>query len=100
MTRKTSLKVNNKVIELNPFVESFFYHVAAGMVTSLKDTGAIKTLTLEVLDSADVKLDLNGKDIPLNIFVTEIFFNTLAGMIKDLKGVDGKLKTLVLKITE
>jgi hypothetical protein len=100
MAAKTTLKVNNTQLELNPFVESYLYHVAAGMVASLKDTGTIKKLTIEVLDSADVKLNLNGKDIPLNIFVTEIFFNTLAGLVKDLKGVDGKLKTLVLKIQE
>jgi hypothetical protein len=68
------------------------------MVASLKDTGAIKKLQLEVLDSGDVKMNLNGKDVPLNIFVTEIFFNTLSGLVKDLKGVEGKLKTLVLII--
>ena len=98
MAVKTSLKVNNQQLELNPFVESFVYHIAGAMVASLKDTGAIKKLQLEVLDSGDVKMNLNGKDVPLNIFVTEIFFNTLSGMVKDLKGVEGKLKTLVLII--
>ena len=100
MAAKITLKVNNNLLELNPFVESYFYHIASGMVASLKDTGAIKKLQLEVIDSGDVKMNLNSKDIPLNIFVTEIVFNTLAGMVTDLKGVEGKLKTLVLKIQE
>jgi hypothetical protein len=98
MAKKVSLTVNKKLLELNPFVESYFLHVAGGMVASLKDTAAIKTLELVVDDTDDVKMTLNGKDLPLNIFVTEIVYNTLAGMVSNLKGAEGKFKTLKLKI--
>jgi hypothetical protein len=98
MAAKTSLKVNGNVIEMNPFVEAYVYHLSGGIVASLKDTGAVKKLLLEIKDTNDVKMTLNGKDVPLNFFVTEIVRNTLAGMVATLKGAEGKLKTLEIKI--
>jgi hypothetical protein len=98
MATKTSLKVNGNNIEMNPFVEAYVYHLSGGMVASLKDTGAIKKLVLEIKDTGDVKMTLNGKDIPLNFFVTEIIRSTLTGMVSTLKGAEGKLKTLEINI--
>ena len=100
MAKKVSLTVNNVPIKLDAFVEGYVYHVADGIVASLKDTGAYKKLSLEVEASGDVKLVFNGKDNPLNFFVTEIVRNTLAGMVSSLKGVEGKVKTLKLVITQ
>jgi hypothetical protein len=100
MARKVSLTVNETLIDMNEFVEAYFYHVTGGIVASLKDTGAVKKLKLDIDKSGDVKLGLNGKDIPLNIFVVEIVRNTLAGMVANLKGVGGKMKTLSLKIEQ
>jgi hypothetical protein len=100
MARKVSLTVNENQIELNEFVEAYFYHVAGGIIASLKDTGAIKKLKLDIDKTGDVKVDLNGKDIPLNLFVVEIVKNTFEGMAANLKGVGGKMKTLSLKIEQ
>ena len=100
MPRKVSLTVNKNPIKLDAFVESYVYHVTGGIVASLKDTGAVKTLALNVEDTGDIKMVLNGRDIPLNFFATEIVRNTLGGMVSGLKGVEGKLKTLTLNIEQ
>ncbi len=99
MARKVNLTVNNNPIEFNPFVESYVYHIANGIVASLKGTGAIKKLELDI-ENGDVKINLNGKDIPTNVFVADIVTNTLAGMVSNLKGVEGKMKTLKLRIEQ
>ena len=98
MAKKVSLMINESSIELNEFVEAYFFHVAGGIVASLKDTEAIKKLKLDIDKTGDVKIDLNGKDIPANLFVVEIVRNTLIGMAANLKGVNGKVKTLSLRI--
>jgi hypothetical protein len=100
MARKVSLTVNGIQLDLNEFVEAYFYHIAGGIIASLKDTEVIKKLVLDIDKTGDVKITLNGKDIPINIFVVEIVRNTLAGMIANLKGVEGKLNTLSLKIEQ
>lgn len=100
MAAKTNLMVNGHQIEMNPFVEVYAYQLSGGIVASLKDTGAIKQLLLEVKDNADVKMTLNGKDVPLNFFATEIIRNTLAGMVANLKGAEGGMKTLEIKIEQ
>jgi hypothetical protein len=100
MAAKTNLTVNGHQIEMNPFVEAYVYQLSGGIVASLKDTGAIKQLLLEVKDNADVKMTLNGKDVPLNFFATEIIRNTLAGMVANLKGAEGGMKTLEIKIEQ
>ena len=99
MSRKTSLTVNNVPIKLDYFVEGYVYHLTGGIIASLKDTGAIKTLTLVVDKSGQVKINLNGAEVPCNEFVTKIIHSTLAGMVATLKGVDSELKTLEIKIT-
>jgi hypothetical protein len=100
MAKKVSLTVNENPLDLNEFVEAYFYHISGGIVASLKDTGPVKKLKLDVDKTGDVKLDLNGKDIPMNIFVADIVRNTLSGMVANLKGVNGKMKTLSLKIEQ
>ena len=100
MARKVSLTVNNVPIKLDSFVESYVYHVTNGIVASLKDTGAIKKLELDVDGTGDVKMIFNGSDVALNFFVTEIVRNTLAGMVSNLKGVEGNLETLSLRIEQ
>ena len=99
MARKLSMTVNGNPIKFIPFVEEYVYQVANGIVASLKDTGAIKTLELKV-DDGDVAMNLNGKEIPVNVFVTKIVSSTMAGMVSTLKGAEGKMKTLDLKIVQ
>ena len=100
MAKKISLSVNNKPIKLDLFVEGYVYHVVNGIIASLKDTGAIKKLELDIDNAGDVKINLNGAEVPLSFFPVEIIRNTLAGLVSNLKGVDGKLKTLELKIAQ
>lgn len=97
MARKVNLSVNGNNIELNPFVESYVYHVAGGIIASLKGTEAVKKLELAI-ENGDAKITLNGKDIPLNVFATDIIINTMSGMVTNFKGVEGKMKSLQLKI--
>jgi hypothetical protein len=99
LSRKTSLTVNKIPIKLDFFVEGYVYHVAGGIIASLKDTGPMKTLMLTIDNEGEVKINLNGGAVPCNPFVTQIIRSTLAGMVSTLKGVDSELKTLELKIT-
>jgi len=98
--RKVSLSVNNKPIILEEFVEGYVYHITGGILASLKDTGAFKTMALDIDDTGDVKITVNGKDVRLSFFPVELVRNTLAGMVANFKGVDGKLKTLALRIEQ
>ena len=100
MARKVSLTVNGSPIKLDKFVEGYIYHIAGGIVASLKDTGAVKDLKLELKDNGDIQMKLNGRDIPLNYFASEIIRNTLAGVVANLKGVAGETKTLQLNIEQ
>jgi hypothetical protein len=100
MARKVSLNVNGNSIELNPFVEAYVYHVAAGIVNSLKGTGSVKTLELDIDSDKRVTLTLNGTGVPVNEFVMQIIFNTMAGMVKDLKGVTEAMSTFSLMASQ
>jgi hypothetical protein len=82
VARKVSLTVNNTPIKLDYFVEGYVYHIANGILASLKDTGVIKKLDMDIDNTGDVKI------------------NTMAGMISKLKGVDGALETLELRIDQ
>lgn len=99
MTRKISLSVNHQPIKLDYFVEGYIDHVVGGIIASLKDTGAIKDLALDIDNTGQVKITLNGADVPLGYFPVELIRNTLAGMVSPLKGVDKEMNTLELKIT-
>ena len=100
MTRKVSLTVNNNPIKLDYFVEGYVYHIAAGILASLKGTGAIKTLELDVDSDGQVNITLNGADVPLIVFPMQIIRNTLAGMVSNLKGVDKEMSTFLLRVTQ
>jgi hypothetical protein len=100
MPRKVSLTVNDSPIELDHFVKGFVYHVTAGILASLKDTGAIKTLELNVDGDGQVNITLNGTEVPLSYFPVRIIRDTLAGMVSNLKGVTGPMRTLELKVTQ
>jgi hypothetical protein len=100
MSRKVNLKVNGDPIELDDFVEGYVYHVTSGILASLKGTGGIKNLVLDVDDDGQVNIILNGTDVPLGYFPVQIIHNTLAGMVSNLKGVAEKMRTLELRITK
>ncbi|OGO00472.1 MAG: hypothetical protein A2Y58_00150 [Chloroflexi bacterium RBG_13_51_52] len=100
MARKVSLTVNDNLIELDYFVEGYVYHVAAGILASLKGTGAVKNLELDVDNDGQIKITLNGSDVPLSYFPVQIMRSTLAGMVSNLKGVDKEMSTLELRISQ
>ena len=99
MSRKINLIVNNIPLKLDYFVEGYVYHVAGGIIASLRDTGTIKNLELTVDNADRVKIILNGAEVSLKPFPEEIIRSTLGGMVASLKGVKDTLNTLELKIT-
>jgi hypothetical protein len=99
MTRRVSLSVNNVSINLDYFVENYIDHVVGGIIASLKDTGAIKSLELGIDNTGQVKITLNGADVPLGYFPVEIIRGTITGMVSTLKGVDRVLIPIQIKIT-
>jgi hypothetical protein len=98
VTRKISLSVNDTPLKLDYFVAGYLDHVTGGIVASLKGTGEIKDIELEIDEDGIVTLTLNGADIPLNFFATEIVKSTVAGMMAPLKGVEGPVNSVELKI--
>jgi hypothetical protein len=100
MSRKVSLQVNSKPIELNPFVEGYVYYIAEGILHSLKDTKPIKTLDLDIDSDGLLTVTLNGNGVSVNEFVMEIVRNTLAGMVSELKGVDEEMRTLSISVKQ
>jgi hypothetical protein len=100
MARKVSLIINDNPIEIDHFVKGYVYHVAAGILASLKGTGKINDLQLNIDNDGQVEITLNGSDIPLSYFPVQIIRNTVTGMVANLKGVDGEVQTLELKISQ
>jgi hypothetical protein len=100
MARKVSLTVNGNPIKLDIFVEEYVYHVTAGILNSLKGTGAIKNLELDVDSDGQVTINLNGVAVPLSFFPVQIIRNTLAGMVSKLKGVEKEMSTFSLRVTQ
>jgi hypothetical protein len=98
VTRKISLSVNDIPISLDYFVSGYLDHLTGGIIASLKGTGEIKNVKLDIDGDGIVTVNLNGADIPLNFFTTEIIRSTVTGMVAPLKGVAGAIDKLELKI--
>jgi hypothetical protein len=98
MSRQVSLSVNDMPINLDYFVENYIDHVVGGIITSLRDTGEIKSLELTIDTEGQVTINLNGADVPLKYFPIEIIKSTVEGMIAPLKGVDSIINKLEISI--
>jgi len=98
MTRRVSLSVNDMPIDLDYFVENYLDHVVGGIISSLNDTGEIKTLELTIDNEGQLTINLNGADVPLKYFPVEIIKSTIEGMVAPLKGVDSAVNKLELNI--
>jgi hypothetical protein len=98
VTRKISLSVNDTPISLDYFVSGYLDHVTGGIIASLKGTGEIKNLELDIDSDGIVTINLNGAEIPINFFTTEIIKSTVTGIVTPLKGVAGTIDKLELKI--
>ncbi len=93
---ETKLWVNNKDIELNPFVEQFLAGTVTGGVRTLKGVEAVRTVELKKLKKA-VTLAVNGKALELTQFPNDIISSTVTGVVSSLKGVD-KVDSLQIDI--
>jgi hypothetical protein len=96
-TYQTKLWVNNKDIELNPFVEQFLAGTVTGGVRTLKGVEVVRTVELKMLKKA-VTLAVNGKSLELTQFPNDIISGTVVGIIASLKGVDKVVDSLQLDI--
>lgn len=98
---QTKLWVNNKDIDLHPFVEQFVAGTVTGAVRTLKGVDEIRTLEMKMVKKA-VTLLVNGKKLDLTEFPNDILCNTVTGVVSSLKGVDKVIENLQLdvKVTE
>ena len=93
---EAKLWVNNKDIELNPFVEQFLAGTVTGGVRTLKGVEAVRTIELKMAKKA-VTLVVNGKALELTQFPNDIISSTVTGVVSSLKGVD-KVNSLQIDI--
>jgi hypothetical protein len=93
---KAELAVNAGKIKMNPFVESYVAHVAAGIVESLKGVDFLSRIEIKQ-DGEEIKIAVNGDDIPLTPFPNDLIARTIRAMVSDLKGVD-EIKALELVV--
>jgi hypothetical protein len=84
---KAMLRVNNKPIEMNRFVEEFLSHTTVGAVTSLRGAENVRKLEIHQ-KKGNVEITVNDSEIPLTPFPNDIISNTLVGMVSSLKDVE------------
>jgi hypothetical protein len=85
-TSQVSLTVNDAAIELDDFVQRFIDHVIGGILATLKGTGEINSVDINIVED-EITIDLNNKVVPTNPFVSDITRNVITGMVSSLKGV-------------
>ena len=93
---KAKLEVNEKPVELNPFVEEFLARISVGIVTSLKGVDYIRTIKIHH-EHDDVTIEINGDTVAITPFPVMIIANTLRGLVSALKGVDN-IKSLNVSV--
>jgi hypothetical protein len=99
MTRQVSLLVNDGPIELDYFVHEYIEHVVGGILASLRDTGEIESLQLNIDDEGQVTINLNNADVPIKYFPNKIIRSTILGMVSPLRGV-GEVNRLEINISK
>ncbi len=85
---QAKLLVDNKPIEMIPFVEELLARVSVGAVSALKGVDDVKRMEIHKNDK-DMTIIVNGKEIALTEFPIKVITSTLSGLILTLKGVDG-----------
>src|SRR5512136_2389506 len=94
---ETKLWVNNKDIDLHPFVEQYVAGTVVGGVRTLKGVDDLRTIDLKMLNKA-VTLVVNGKGLELTQFPNDILCSTVTGVAASLKGVDKVIDSLQIDI--
>jgi len=84
---KAMLRVNNKPIPMNRFVEEFLSHTTVGAVTSLRGAENVRKLVIHQ-KKGNVEITVNDSEIPLTPFPNDIISKTLLGMVSSLKDVE------------
>lgn len=85
---QVKLLVNNKLIEMIPFVEELLARVSIGAVSALKGVDDVKRMEIH-RNVNDMTIMVNDKEIALSQFPITVITSTLSGLILTLKGVDG-----------
>jgi len=85
---KAWLKVNDKPVPMNRFVEEFVARTTIGAVASLRGGDIIQDLELHD-EKGNIEIKVNNTQIPLTPFPNDLISNTLKGMISSLKDIDG-----------
>jgi hypothetical protein len=93
-TVEAELWVNNKPVELNPFVEQILGGTVAGALRSLKGVESLQSVELQ-LHQGIVAVTVNGKEVALTPFPNDIIAGTVTGFVSSLKAID---KIEILKI--
>lgn len=83
---KAQLRVDQKSVGMNRFVEDLLGRVVVAMVSALKGTENMREIDIH-LEKEEVTTMVNGQNIPLNAFTSEVMANTLRGLVSSLKGV-------------
>ena len=94
MAREVNLWVNDEVVAVGEFVQQFIDNIIAAIINTLKRTGEIDTLSLNI-EGSKTALNLNGADVPMNAFVADIVRETVVGMVSSLKGVNNPGKITI-----
>jgi hypothetical protein len=93
---KAWLKVNDRPVAMNNFVEEFLSRTVAGAVASLR--GADKIQSLKIYgEKGNIEISVNGTEIPLTPFPSDLISNTLMAMISSLKDV-GDIKSIDIRV--
>jgi hypothetical protein len=96
----TSLRVNNKDIDLDNFTQSFLSSTVLGMLSTLR--GLEKPEELDDIKVAvcdeDASMVAGGVEIIMNQFIRDFVRNTVKAMVAPLRGVDLEIKTVELNL--
>jgi hypothetical protein len=98
MTSRVSLSVNDAPIELDYFVHGYIDHVITGIIASLRDTGEIASLQLNLDNEGKVTINLNDAGVPIKYFPNKIIKSTILGMVSPLRGV-GEVNRLEITVS-
>ncbi|HEX7364741.1 MAG TPA: hypothetical protein VF366_06235 [Dehalococcoidia bacterium] len=93
---KAWLKINDKPVAMNRFVEEFISHISAGAVASLKGGDKIQNFAIHG-EAGNIVISVNGTEIPLTPFPNDLIYNTLIGIISSLKDV-GDIRSFDIRV--
>lgn len=94
---KTTLRVDGKSVELNPFVEAFLGNICEAILRSLKGTQAARSAIFRI-EGRKVELHVDSRRVDLHMgrgFAGVLVRDTLMGALAHLRGVRGGAQILL-----